>query len=82
MRCPLYSTVQVKSGTLHLCRSTHPLFYGLGCHCAVNVAALTANPHGLGCIGRDIDPELGWGPHLWPNRRARVWSVVAFLRGR
>ena len=78
MRCPLYSTVEGKTGRLHLCKSTHPDMLGVGCGCAVNVSALSARPYFYGCYGRDIDSSLGWGAHVWPSRWARVRSIVDF----
>lgn len=87
MTCDLYSTVQPQGTTkrterLHLCKSGHPAMLGAGCHCAVNILALTANPYGAGCIGRNIDASLGWGPHVWASRWARYKSVIDFLRRR
>jgi hypothetical protein len=84
MTCPLYSTVQPTGTTkgtdrLHLCKSSHPSFVGLGCHCAVNVAAASANPHGKGCYGRDLDDDLGWPAYDWPSRRAKWRAVICFI---
>lgn len=88
-RCPLYSTVQPKgtkkrTDLLHLCKSTHPLFAGLGCGCAVNIAAMTASPYAHGCFGRNlpIKPELGWGPHVWPHWWSRYFAIIDFIRGK
>ena len=84
--CPLYSSVQMpgttkKTDRLHLCKSTHPQMLGVGCHCAVNIVALTADPYGkAGCFGRNLDEEMGWPVHQ-DNRR--WWRRnLDFLRGK
>lgn len=87
MTCDLYSTVQMKGTTkrtdkLHLCKSSHPAMLGAGCHCAVNILALTANPYGFGCIGRTIAPDIGWPAYVWPSRWARIKATLAFLLNR
>jgi hypothetical protein len=87
MTCDLYSTVQPEGTTkrtdrLHLCKSTHPDLLGVGCGCAVNVSALTANPYGAGCVGRNFAPDLGWGPYHHPSLRARLWAPVRFFFGK
>lgn len=70
--CPLFRR------ELHLCKSTHPAFLGLGCHCSVFMIALFPNPNGDGCFGHTHVPG-GLG---WPRYRMRwwewVWSPVRF----
>lgn len=84
--CPLYSSVQMPGTTkrtdrLHLCKSTHPQMLGVGCHCAVNIVALTADPYGkAGCFGRNLDPELGWPVYV--DHRSKRQAFIDFLRGR
>lgn len=87
MTCDLYSTVQVegtskRTDRLHLCKSTHPDMLGAGCHCAVNVLAMTANPYGKGCIGQNIAPDLGWPAYQHPSVWARLWAPIRFLWGK
>lgn len=86
-RCPLYSSVQMpgttkKTDRVALCRSTHPAFMGLGCNCYLPFLAMAAEPHPEGCFGKTLPLTLGlgWGPHIWPSRWARVRSVIDFLR--
>jgi hypothetical protein len=84
MTCPLYSTVQPAGTTkrtdlLHLCKSTHPRFAGLGCHCAVNIAAVTANPYGQGCFGRTLNDTLGWGAYVWSSGWSKLRAVICFI---
>lgn len=83
-KCPLYSSIQMPDTTkltdrTHLCRSTHPDMLGVGCGCELNLTAMWANPHGKGCFGQDIDPDLGWPPYYWPSRWARVRAVIDFV---
>lgn len=78
MTCDLYSTHQMEGTTkrtdrLHLCKSNHPQLLGIGCHCAVNIVALTADPYRrAGCFGRNLAPEIGWPAYVdtrsWPRR--------------
>lgn len=82
MRCELFSTVHGKTGKLYMCKSTHPDLLGVGCGCAVNISALSANPYGYGCYGRMLYPDLGWGPHFWKGRWDRLKSVIDFVRRR
>lgn len=84
MACPLYSTVRGKSGKLYLCKSSHPAFSGLGCGCAVNVAALAAAPYPDGCYGRSLPLTLGlgWPAHVWPHWWSRHVAVIDFIRGK
>jgi hypothetical protein len=86
MTCPLYSTEQMPGTTkrtdrVHLCRSIHPQMLGVGCQCAVNIVALTADPYGkAGCYGRNLDPELGWPVYV--DHRSKLRSLLDFLRGK
>lgn len=84
MKCDFYSTVQShgtykKTDRLHLCKSSHPSMLGAGCHCAVNISALSSNPYGDGCYGRNLDKSIGWPSYTWPSRLDKCKSVIDFL---
>lgn len=86
-KCPLYSSVQIpgtkkRTDRLHLCRSTHPDMLGVGCGCDLHMTSLWANPHGAGCYGQDLDPDLGWPPYYWPSRWTRIKSTLDFIFNR
>lgn len=72
LQCPMYRK------HLNLCKSEHPQFLGLGCHCVVWAAAMFPNPHGNGCFAYNGEEgSLGW-----PRYRMRwwewIWSPVRF----
>lgn len=75
LTCPLCSRHE---GVL-LCRSTHPDMLGAGCGCYLPYTAWWAEPYPGGCVGRSIDPELGWGPYRYPSRWAQVRAAVDFV---
>jgi len=71
--CPLFRK------ELHLCKSTHRSFLGLGCHCSVFTIALFPNPNGAGCFGNTHVPgRIGW-PAYKMGFLERVWSPIRFL---
>lgn len=85
MKCPLYSTHQLPGTTkrtdrLHLCKSVYPGFEGLGCHCPVNVSAMTAEPYPGGCwVRAQGDQSMGWGAYRWPSWMAKLRAIVRFI---
>lgn len=53
---------------------------GIGCHCAVNILALTAAPYEHGCYGKGLEDSIGWPVYRDP--RGRLRAFLDFLRGR
>ncbi len=74
LTCPMFRR------ELNLCKSVHPQFLGLGCHCVTWMIALFSNPEGNGCFAKTRNPAsvLGWGPYRMPWWE-RLWSPVRFL---
>jgi len=78
LTCPMYRK------ELHLCKSTHPAFEGLGCRCVTWATAMFANPKGNGCFAKTELPDgpFGWGPYQFKSRWERWTSPLRFVFGR
>lgn len=75
LTCPLFRR------ELNLCKSVHPAFLGLGCHCSVWATGLFANPEGNGCFIKTIHPtgSFGWPAYIWRSKIERLVSPIRFL---